>query len=141
MKNKFIIKLLLFISIIILLNSIKMIFRERIILNVNNDNKDYIYTILEEETDDIESVSKVAYGGFWLDHFIYVYRPFQETEELLLTEGYFSRGDLADYIRDNGYNEKYIGIITGIISSMSIVLCSIKLRKTNKKIMNKNETF
>ena len=129
MKNKFIIKLLLFISIIILLNSIKMIFRERIILNVNNDNKDYIYTILEKETDNIKFVSKVAYGGFWLDHFIYVYRPFQETEELLLTEGYFSRGELADYIREYGYNEKYEGIILGIASSIGIILCSIKLRR------------
>ena len=131
MKIKFVIKLLIVISIIILLNSIKMFFRERIVLILDNNNKDYILTILEEETDNINLVSKVAYGGFWLEHYIYVYRPFHKTEQLVLTEGYFSRGELADYIREYGYNEKYEGIILGITSSIGIILCSIKLRKIN----------
>lgn len=134
MKSKLIFKLLILICIITLIISCKLFFRERIILNLNKGNKEYVISILDKYTD-TEKVSKVAYDREWTHGFIYVYRRFNKTESLLISEGEFSKGDLAEYIQNNGYNEKNIGIWLGGVSITIIILCSIKLKHI------KNETF
>lgn len=128
MKNKFIFKFIIIICIITLIISCKLFFRERIILNLNKENKEYVISILEEYTDNLENLSKVAYGREWSHGYIYVYHIFDKTESLLISEGEFSKGDLSEYIKNNGYNEKYIGIWLGVISIIIIILCLIKLK-------------
>lgn len=135
MKSKLIFKLLIIICIITLIISCKLFFRERIILNLNKENKEYVISILGEYTDNTKKVSKVAYDREWTHGFIYVYHTFNKTESLLISEGEFSKGDLAEYIQNNGYNEKNIGIWLGGVSITIIILCSIKLKHI------KNETF
>lgn len=135
MKSKLVFKLLILICIITLFISCKLFFRERKILSLNKENKEYVISILEEYTDNTEKVSKVAYGREWTHGFIYVYHTFDKTESLLISEGEFLKGDLAKYIQDNGYNEKNVGMLLGIISSVVIILCLIKVKHI------KNETF
>ena len=95
--------------------------------------QDYIInSILNKYTDNIEKISKVAYGREWTHGFIYVYRPFDKTESLLISEGEFEKGDLADYIQKNGYNEKSIGIWYGGVSIIVIISCIIKLKFAKK---------
>ena len=130
-NKKFILKLLIIICIIALIISCKLFFRERIILNLNNDNREYIISILGEYTDKIKNVSKVAYGRVWSHGYIYVYHPFNKTESLLISEGEFSKGDLRVYIQDNGYKEKDVGKWIGGISIIIIIICSLMLK--NKK--------
>lgn len=135
LKNNFIFKLLIIICLITLIISCKLFFRERIILNLNAENKEYIISILEEYTDKVENVSKVAYGRVWSHGYIYVYHPFNKTEELLISEGDFSKGDLQEYIQINGYKEKDVGKLLSLISIIIIIICSIKLKR------KKFETF
>lgn len=135
MKNKVILKLLIIISIITLIVSCKLFFRERIILNLNNENREFVISILEEYTDKIENVSKVAYGRVWSHGYIYVYHRFEKTESLLISEGEFSKGDLQEYIQDNGYKEKNVGKWLGVISIIIIILCTIKLKHKKKNLM------
>ena len=130
-NKKFILKLLIIICIIALIISCKLFFRERIILNLNNDNREYIISILEEYTDKNKNVSKVAYGRVWSHGYIYVYHPFNKTESLLISEGEFSKEDLRVYIQDNGYKEKDVGKWIGGISIIIIIICSLMLK--NKK--------
>lgn len=97
--------------------------------------KEYIISILEEYTDKVENVSKVAYGRVWSHGYIYVYHPFNKTEELLISEGEFSKGNLQEYIQENGYEEKDVGKLLSLISIIIIIICSIKLkRKKFKKL-------
>ena len=135
MKRNLIFKLLILICIFTLINSCRLFLRSRIVLNLNKEskgNKEYIISILEEYTDNTEKISKVAYGREWTHGFIYVYRPFDKTESLLISEGEFEKGDLADYIQKNGYNEKSIGIWSGGVSVMVIISCIIKLKFAKK---------
>lgn len=135
MKSKVILKLLIIISIITLIVSCKLFFRERVILNLNNENNGYVISILEEYTDKVENVSKVAYGRVWSHGYIYVYHQFDKTETLLISEGEFSKGDLQEYIQHNGYKEKNVGKWLGIISITIIILCTIKLKHKKKNLM------
>lgn len=135
MKSKLFFKLLILICIITLIISCKLFFRERKILNLNKENKEYVFSILDKYTDNAEKVSKVAYGREWTHGYIYVYRTFDKTESLLISEGEFSKGELAEYIQNNGYKEKSIGIWLGGISITIIIVCLIKLKHI------KNETF
>lgn len=128
MKRNLIFKLLILICIFTLINSCRLFLRSRIVLNLNKENKEYINSILNKYTDNIEKISKVAYGREWTHGFIYVYRPFDKTESLLISEGEFEKGDLADYIQKNGYNEKSIGIWYGGVSIIVIISCIIKLK-------------
>ena len=132
MKRNLIFKLLILICIFTLINSCRLFLRSRIVLNLNKENKEYINSILNKYTDNIEKISKVAYGREWTHGFIYVYRPFDKTESLLISEGEFEKGDLADYIQKNGYNEKSIGIWSGGVSVMVIISCIIKLKFAKK---------
>ena len=124
--------LLILICIFTLINSCRLFLRSRIVLNLNKENKEYINSILNKYTDNIEKISKVAYGREWTHGFIYVYRPFDKTESLLISEGEFEKGDLADYIQKNGYNEKSIGIWYGGVSIIVIISCIIKLKFAKK---------
>lgn len=135
MKSKVILKLLIIISIITLIVSCKLFFRERVILNLNNENNGYVISILEEYTDKVENVSKVAYGRVWSHGYIYVYHPFDKTESLLISEGEFSKGDLQEYIQVNGYKEKNVGKWLGGISIIIIFLCIIKLKYKKKNLI------
>jgi len=132
MKRNLIFKLLILICIFTLINSCRLFLRSRIVLNLNKENKEYINSILNKYTDNIEKISKVAYGREWTHGFIYVYRPFDKTESLLISEGEFEKGDLADYIQKNGYNEKSIGIWYGGVSIIVIISCIIKLKFAKK---------
>lgn len=132
MKRNLIFKLLILICIFTLINSCRLFLRSRIVLNLNKENKEYINSILNKYTDNIEKISKVAYGREWTHGFIYVYRPFDKTESLLISEGEFEKGDLADYIQKNGYNEKSIGIWYGGVSVIVIISCIIKLKFAKK---------
>lgn len=139
MKSKVILKLLISISIITLIASCKLFFRERIILKLNNENREYVISILKEYTDKIENLSKVAYGRVWSHGYIYVYHPFEKTESLLISEGEFSKGNLQEYIQDNGYKEKNVGKWLGVISIIIIIICSLILKKLFKKGENEYE--
>lgn len=130
MKSKLIFKLFILICIINLIISSKLFFRERIILKLNKENKEYVISILDQYTDNTEKVSKVAYGREWTHGFIYVYYTLDKTESLLISEGEFSKGYLAEYIQNNGYNEKNIGMWLGGISITIIILCLIRLKLT-----------
>ena len=132
MKRNLIFKLLILICIFTLINSCRLFLRSRIVLNLNKENKEYINSILNKYTDNIEKISKVAYGREWTHGFIYVYRPFDKTESLLISEGEFEKGGLADYIQKNGYNEKSIGIWYGGVSIIVIISCIIKLKFAKK---------
>ena len=135
MKRNLIFKLLILICIFTLINSCRLFLRSRIVLNLNKEskgNKEYIISILEEYTDNTEKISKVAYGREWTHGFIYVYRSFDKTEALLISEGEFEKGGLADYIQKNGYNEKSIGIWYGGVSIIVIISCIIKLKFAKK---------
>ena len=135
MKRNLIFKLLILICIFTLINSCRLFLRSRIVLNLNKENKEnkeYIISILQEYTDKVENVSRVAYGRVWSHGYIYVYRSFDKTEALLISEGEFEKGDLADYIQENGYNEKSIGIWYGGVSIIVIISCIIKLKFAKK---------
>lgn len=135
MKRNLIFKLLILICIFTLINSCRLFLRSRIVLNLNKENKEnkeYIISILQEYTDKVENVSRVAYGRVWSHGYIYVYRSFDKTEALLISEGEFEKGDLADYIQENGYNEKSIGIWSGGVSVIVIISCIIKLKFAQK---------
>lgn len=135
MKKKVFLKLLIIVCIIALIISCKLFFRERIILNLNNDNREYVISVLEEYTDKIENVSKVAYGRVWSHGYIYVYHSFDKTESLLISEGEFSKGDLQEYIQENGYEEKDVGKWLGGMSIIIIIFCSIMLKHKKKNLM------
>jgi len=135
MKSKLIFKLLIIICIITLIISCNLFFRERIILDLNAENKEYVSSILDEYIDNTENLTKVAYGREWNNGYIYVYSLLDNTEALLISEGEFSKDKLAEYIKGNGYNEKNIGICLGVISIIIIIFCFIKLK------LKRNKTF
>lgn len=134
-NKKIVLKLLIIVCIITLIISCKLFFREDIILNLNKENREYVISILEEYTDEVGNVSKVAYGRVWSHGYIFVYRPFEKRESLLISEGEFSKGNLQEYIQENGYEEKNVGKWLGGISIIIIILCSIKLKHKKKKLI------
>lgn len=131
-RIKYLYLVIILICIFNLIISFSLIWRNRIVLNLNNDNRSIVLEILEEYTN-TNSVKKVAYGREWTHGFIYVYRPFNKAEALLISEGEQSKGDLAEFIQKNGYKEANIGKILGILSLIFLIFTIIILKIKNKK--------
>lgn len=129
LKNRKVIKLLILICLINLLISFYICFRRRILLKVTKDNKNFIETVLNDYNIDTTSVSRVAYGREWTHGFIYVYHPFRKTESSLISEGEIKKDELAEYIRENGYNEKNTARWLCLTSILIMIFCIIKLKK------------
>ncbi len=131
--KKNIYKIIVLICIFNLIITFRMLWRDSIILYINDKNRDFILNILSEYTDtDISSIRKVAYVRRWTHGCIDIYDWFKKKDEILISEGMFTKGDVPKYIKENGYKEENIAKVLGTSSFIILIVIIIYKRKHKK---------
>ena len=125
-----ILKIIIIIMIFFTLISFYYYDRGRIFLKVNNDNRETVYKYLNDK-----NIKKIAYGREWDEGYIYVYYSIIDIkpDKLMIYEGDIQKGELAKYIRENGYNESSIWKWIIIIFTIIICSCIIQLLILKKR--------
>ena len=130
MKNSLINKkniynLLIILDIILLIFSyIQAANSSKITLYINSNNINTIKNYLIKENIDTSSLKKVVYDRDWTHGCIYIHYYSKPTESIIIVDG--NIGNLENYIKNHGYNEKTIGTISFIIFLFLLVFFIIK---------------
>ncbi len=130
--KKNIYKIIVLICIFNLIITFHMLWRDSIILYINDENRDFILNILSEYTDtDISSIRKVAYVRRWTHGYLDIYGWLEKKDEILISEGMFSAGDIETYVKEKGYKESDVGKVLGT-ASLIILVVNVIYKKTRK---------
>lgn len=126
-------KIIILICIINIIFSIFILLRNRIVLHLNNNNRNTILDYLNSEVNNPKFITKVSYDRVWHDSIIYVHYLNFKVTELTINEGDFALNDLANYIKQYGYKESTIAIILSLCSITIIIFSVILSIIFNKK--------
>ncbi len=130
-KRKIIFWILLVILILNLIFCAKLIFKEQLIVKVNNQNKEIIYDALEGKVKDVKSIKMVGLGNGFHCGDVEVFYSLSNREQLKIYEGMYF-GDIESYIREYGLSVDYIALwLAGIGSTITIIGMIACLKKNN----------
>lgn len=135
-RRKFIFWILLVIFILNLVFCAKLIFKEQMIVLVNNENKEIIYEALGGKVEDVNSIKVVGLGNGFHCGDVEVFYSLGKREQLEIYEG-MDFGEIEYYIRENGLSLDYVALwLAGSISAITIIgmiLCFKKSKINYKK--------
>lgn len=106
--------------------------KEGIAIDVNFQNKEFVYQSLNGEIENTDSVTKIILGEGWNSGKLTIYHSFGKTETLYITEGKFKLGQLERYIKENGHNLDNIGFVLIGISSLIVLYLFVCRNLKNK---------
>lgn len=115
---------LIVISILFLLNSVSMLFKQRYILYVNHKNRSEVYTIISSSIKNVkQDLYKIEYFQGLGEGNLYLYYKNAKKDEILLNE--HDGIEIKNYIKENGWSNTMLGIIYFICSSIVIIFCTV----------------
>lgn len=125
-------KLLFYIiSIIIFVCCVWLLFQERIYINVNTNNREFISTALKDKAKYPKTIQKLALGQGWHSGELIIYYYFGIHENLYIYEG-DRVGNLTSYIRENAYSYDNVYIMLIILDIISILGVSIYFNRKDE---------
>ena len=117
--KKYIILVLLIISLFNLIWSFNIIITEARFINVNNENREIIKDTLKDSGIRTTGIRKIGIGQGWHRHSMYIYYYFGTTTELYIGEG-------SKYnIPGEEYSMDLIAVITGCTSLLILFIIFI----------------
>ena len=117
--KKYIILVLLIISLFNLIWSFNIIITEARFINVNNENREIIKDTLKDSGIRTTGIRKIGIGQGWHRHSMYIYYYFGTTKELYIGEG-------SKYnIPGEEYSMDLIAVITGCTSFLILFIIFI----------------
>ncbi len=117
--KKYIILVLLIISLFNLIWSFNIIITEARFINVNNENREIIKDTLKDSGIRTTGIRKIGIGQGWHRHSMYIYYYFGTTKELYIGEG-------SKYnIPGEEYSMDLIAVITGCTSLLILFIIFI----------------
>lgn len=128
--RKYIILVLLILSLFNLIWSFNIITTEAKFINVNNENREIIKDELKDLGIRTTGIRKIGIGQGWHRHSMYIYYYFGTTKELYIGEG-------SEYnIPGEAYSMDSIAVITGCTSLLTLLIIFIYEIKRNRRITN-----
>lgn len=124
--------LLIMIAILGIVFAFFLFSKEGIAIDVNFQNKEFVYQSLNGEIENTDSVTKIILGEGWNSGKLTIYHSFGKTETLYITEGKFKLGQLERYIKENGHNLDNIGFVLIGISSLIVLYLFVCRNLKNK---------
>jgi hypothetical protein len=100
---------------------VKLIFKEQIIVKVNDENKGIIYDALEGKVQDVKLIKMVGLGNGFSSGDVEVFYSLGKREQLKIYEG-MDFGELEPYIREHGLSlDDVAQWMAGSISIITII--------------------
>lgn len=123
MVNKHLYLIFILVSIISFIISLNMFSKERIVFNVNYENRSFFKeSVKNDDISDIDSITKVELGQGWHSGELYIHHSFGKTEKIIITEGNFKFTNLQRYVKEYGHNLDNYAKILFIISIVSLII-------------------
>ncbi len=130
-KIKIILIFLICIGIIAMVISLYFFLRERQFVEINNENIEFITKELRRDIEnekELEGMRKVGYQVVWLGAEIEIYyAPFEKINSYPTGEGEMGIGNVAKYVRENGYSESTIALKIIYVLLIAISICIVAL--------------
>ena len=117
--------IIIIIAFISLFISTYILFLNRITLKITTDNA-YILSYLNSYDIPSSNIKKISFGRSWGNGYLLIYYEDGSSISTYIYEGETKKGDLASYVKNNGYSEGKI-VIPIFIVSLVVTIISIIL--------------